>query len=709
MACPNPSNLIATPYPTTANVTWNGFADAYEIEWAQVPTAESKDGLWLQYDNGTYQGGIGNSSANTWTWGVMYPASMLEGNGLLSKVSIYENSTYNTADITINIYSGGDDAPETLVYTETVTPEAADAFHEITLADIVTVDPSQNLWITLTEYGTYVLSYCSNGDNANNDWVNNGGTWAHVGDLSSSLAGDTWMIRGYVEPAFDPSTLDWTTVSGVTSPYTITGLHPETYYIARVKALCGGEDGESNWTTVFFTTPSACDMPIDLAAEVSFTSANLSWTGYQESYNLRYRQSVTADPSTPATIILEAHDVWEDGSGYQMLLDADATAYGVLWNENHYILVDGETYSGGDLPETYYSEFEYKIPEGADGSLSTTNIVMDGSVTITIPAGTYDFVILNPSPDENYNRFYIAGGNGEVGTAEDDFVFEPGVTYHFTMQKFGTGDGAAFEVTYEWSDWTTVEDVTNPYAFTGLTTGTHYEWQIQGVNASCGTLAWTEIQNFTTPTPFQKLAMVAGSNWCSSNIEITLDALKAAIVAAIPAGTTITINSKTQYTTYTGSTWRGTLRNLDLSQMFKVTTDNAFEITVRGEFIDPAAHPVTIKKGANWIAFPFIENMTVANAFAGFAVRNDMVNSKTKYTTYTGAMWRGTFTELEPGQGYVYKSAANTTRTFTYPASKSAPKAMTPATPKMPKAKDVLSRQIKTKTLDLELITPTRK
>ena len=30
------------------------------------------------------------------------------------------------------------------------------------------------------------------------------------------------------------------------------------------------------------------------------------------------------------TVILEAHDVWGDQSGYQLLLDADATAYGTI-------------------------------------------------------------------------------------------------------------------------------------------------------------------------------------------------------------------------------------------------------------------------------------------------------------------------------------------------------------------------------------------
>jgi hypothetical protein len=58
-----------------------------------------------------------------------------------------------------------------------------------------------------------------------------------------------------------------------------------------VKAVCGGDDGESAWTMTTFTTHSACDMPNTFSAEVEATSATLSWVGYQESYNLRYRRT----------------------------------------------------------------------------------------------------------------------------------------------------------------------------------------------------------------------------------------------------------------------------------------------------------------------------------------------------------------------------------------------------------------------------------
>lgn len=126
------------------------------------------------------------------------------------------------------------------------------------------------------------------------------------------------------------------------------------------------------------------------------------------------------------TIILEAHDVWGDGSGYQLLLDADHTAYGTT------IPATGGLTTSGDAPASVYAEFEYKIPVNADGSLTTTNIVFDGADTITIPAGTYDFCVTNPTPGD---RMWIAG----EGRA-DDYVFVDGDTYHFTVAMNGTGD-----------------------------------------------------------------------------------------------------------------------------------------------------------------------------------------------------------------------------------------------------------------------------
>ncbi len=136
-------------------------------------------------------------------------------------------------------------------------------------------------------------------------------------------------------------------------------------------------------------------------------------------------------PDGYASVTLTAGNVWDDGSGYQMLLDADATAYGTI------IPTTGGLTTSGDASAATYAEFEYKIPENADGALTTANIVLDNSVSILIPAGTYDWCITNPSPGD---RVWIASANGTVGGRYDNFEFASGVSYEFVVSMGTTND-----------------------------------------------------------------------------------------------------------------------------------------------------------------------------------------------------------------------------------------------------------------------------
>ena len=110
------------------------------------------------------------------------------------------------------------------------------------------------------------------------------------------------------------------------------GLDQESDYGWQVQANCGSTDGMSSWSHIgTFTTHSACSTPDNLTATTTTaTTADLSWAGYTDTYNVQYREG---DPTAPATIILTANDVWGDGSGYQMLLDADANMYGQSFSD----------------------------------------------------------------------------------------------------------------------------------------------------------------------------------------------------------------------------------------------------------------------------------------------------------------------------------------------------------------------------------------
>ena len=134
-------------------------------------------------------------------------------------------------------------------------------------------------------------------------------------------------------------------------------------------------------------------------------------------------------PDGYCAITLEAHQVWgeEDNSGYQMLFDADATAYGTEYTEP-----GGSGTFTGD-----YANFEYKIPENADGDMNTQNMVYDGSVTIMIPAGTYDYVMINPTPGD---RLWIASQNGNMGGRGNDITFVAGKQYLFVVTLGDNGN-----------------------------------------------------------------------------------------------------------------------------------------------------------------------------------------------------------------------------------------------------------------------------
>jgi hypothetical protein len=160
-------------------------------------------------------------------------------------------------------------------------------------------------------------------------------------------------------------------------------------------------------------------------------------------------------------------------------------------------------------------------------------------------------------------------------------------------------------------------------------------------------------------------------NWFSTYLDITLDKLKAALIAAVP-GTAISIKAKNAYTNYTAGTgrWRGTLNALDVKQMYMITVAEDCEITLQGAPLDPAELPITIKPGVNWIGYPLSTEMPIGTAFAGFAVTNDKVTARTSFANYTGR-WRGTLTTLEPGKGYIYKSNASSDRTLVFPSGRS--------------------------------------
>jgi len=135
-------------------------------------------------------------------------------------------------------------------------------------------------------------------------------------------------------------------------------------------------------------------------------------------------QVVAVNVSTCASLTFAAGDVWGDGTGYQMLLDANADAYGRLFQKTAGLNISG------DVPDSVYNQFEIKIPSNADGALTTKNIILNSSVTILIPAGIYDYCITNPVPGD---KVWIANTTFNSPGRYDNFNFQAGYSYTFVM------------------------------------------------------------------------------------------------------------------------------------------------------------------------------------------------------------------------------------------------------------------------------------
>lgn len=143
-------------------------------------------------------------------------------------------------------------------------------------------------------------------------------------------------------------------------------------------------------------------------------------------------------PTGDVTIVLQADDVWGDGSGYQMLLDDTHSLYGTTIPETGALSLNC---TGNDA---IYAQFSHKIPTNADGNCSTSNMVNNSSVSITIPAGTYDWCIVNPTPGD---RLWIASSGGTIGGCYDDYTFEAGYTYTFHVYFGGANDATDLTIT----------------------------------------------------------------------------------------------------------------------------------------------------------------------------------------------------------------------------------------------------------------------
>ena len=473
--------------PTTATIGWTG-SDAcsnYQVRYRvkqnqDVYSTDFEDGMpngWTMFDNDddepnwTYSDGEKKGMAHSGNC-CMYSASYINNYGAMEPDN-WLVSPPLTLSGTMKVWLKGQDGDEYrehfAIYLSLTGNSKNDFVDEKgnLINTVITLVPETETTCEYQEYTADLSAY--NGQNKT----------GYIAIRHFNCYDEFYLVLDDFSIYDDNAGGEWMTMLASTSgTTTITDLEPDTDYEYQVEYQY---DGKTFYTpTATLTTLNANIAPFDLSATgITANTAIINWTGYGDSYNLFYNKGGEAKVTLSVP-----NDIWDDGSGYQMLLDANHNTFGNIIPES------GGLTTSGDALDEIYDYFECKIPENADGNLGTKNVV-DGtngnkSVTITIPAGTYDWCITNPSPND---RVWIASEKGNVGGRQDDFVFEGGKHYTFTVTldpDDGSHDHVDMTIENDTSldpgDVTTITGITTTsYTLSDLTALTNYIVYVQTV------------------------------------------------------------------------------------------------------------------------------------------------------------------------------------------------------------------------------------
>lgn len=171
------------------------------------------------------------------------------------------------------------------------------------------------------------------------------------------------------------------------------------------------------------------------------------------------------DNDENARITLDVQMDWGDGTGYQMLIDADAT------------LMQSDYYSGYLIDMGAFGECEYTMP--ADAAQSGASVTAGTKLSIDIPDGVYDYAVVNYT----MGMLVIPSVGDGVG---DDMHFVGGYEYVFTIEAYGSLDNCVLSC-----------DGTADLAVTAISSPTSgYNTDAETVTATIENVGETAVQQF---------------------------------------------------------------------------------------------------------------------------------------------------------------------------------------------------------------------
>ena len=372
-ACPTPTNLTVTNLgPFSATLNWTSEASNFNVRYR---TAVGYTPVWEDdFENGLDQWTILHGDEATAPsggyWYLIDPSSGLSfdahsGTHVASSWS-WNNSAYNADNYLVTPQINLQGAVKFYVRTNQGWPDQ----YEVLLS--TTGNTIEDFTVTLQAMATAP---------ANGEWnevvipltgySGQGYIAIHHQDYDANyLCIDDFGIYEIIPAG------SWIDATANTTTLALTGLSDETDYEWQVQAVCGGQDGSSEWSSIAtFQTPSNCEAPANLTAtDIEAYSATLNWTGIQNSYNIQYRTAYHRNPVYFTNFNTEdAREGWT-WTGYTIYGFADPI-YGYSGSENYFLQMGWATtdevyiispelpeYESGAALEFYYFAYNEVIP-----------------------------------------------------------------------------------------------------------------------------------------------------------------------------------------------------------------------------------------------------------------------------------------------------------------------------------------------------------
>lgn len=102
----------------------------------------------------------------------------------------------------------------------------------------------------------------------------------------------------------------------------------------------------------------------------------------------------------------------------------------------------------------------------------------------------------------------------------------------------------------------------------------------------------------------------------------------------------------------------GALTELQPAMGYKILVGEPTEKNINGYELNANENTVSVKSGWNWIGYPLNQIMTVDEALEYFeATTGDIITGNDGTAEYDGTQWQGTLKGMQPGQGYLFKTA----------------------------------------------------